>query len=65
METALVSALVGAQMAQVQFAAAAAMLRMNADAAQSAAKVIDAAQQNMDRLAQAAAGLGQNLDITV
>jgi hypothetical protein len=27
-------------------------------------QVLDAAQQNMDRLANAAAGIGQNLDIS-
>ena len=41
------------------------MLRMNADAAQSVVKLIDAAQQNMDRLANVAAGIGENLDISV
>ena len=61
---ALASAFVGAQMAQVQMAFAAKMLRMNADAAQSVVQVIDAAQQNMDRLANVAAGIGGNLDIT-
>jgi hypothetical protein len=61
---ALASAFVGAQMAQVQMAVAAKMLRMNADAAASVVQVIDAAQQNMDRLANVAAGIGGNLDVT-
>ncbi len=61
----LVSALIGARMGQVQMAVAAKMLKMNADAAQSAGQIIDAAQQNMDRLANVAAGVGQNLDISV
>jgi hypothetical protein len=61
---ALASAFVGAQMAQVQMAVAAKMLRMNADAAASIVQVIDAAQQNMDRLANVAAGVGGNLDVT-
>jgi hypothetical protein len=60
----LVSAFIAARMGQVQLAAAAKMLRMNADAAQSAGKIIDAAQQNMDRLANVAAAVGANLDIS-
>jgi len=54
----------GAQMGQVQMAMAAKMLRMNADAAASIAQVIDAAQQNMTSLANVAAGVGQNLNIS-
>jgi hypothetical protein len=61
---ALASAFVGANMAQVQMAVAAKMLRMNADSAASIVKVIDAAQQNMDRLANVAAGVGGNVDVT-
>ena len=61
---ALASAFVGAQMAQVQLAVAAKMLRMNADMASSVVQVIDAAQQNMDRLANVAAGIGGNLDVS-
>ena len=61
---ALASAFVGAQMAQVQMAVAARMLRMNADAAASIVQVIDAAQENMNRLANVAAGIGGNLDVT-
>jgi hypothetical protein len=45
---ALAAALIGAKTAQVQLAVAAKMLRMNADAAASAVKVIEAAQQNME-----------------
>ena len=40
-------------------AAAAMMMRMNADAAKSVVQVIDAAQQNMH------AGIGQNVNISV
>jgi hypothetical protein len=65
MDLSLVSALVGARMGQVQLAAAAKMLRMNADAAQSLVKVVDAAQQHMARLANVAAGIGTNVDIIV
>jgi len=59
----LVSALAGAQTGAVQMAIAAKMLRMNADAAAQAAQVLQAAQQNMQSLANVAAGVGQNLNI--
>ena len=61
----LAAAMVGAQLGRVQCAAAARMMKMNADNAASIVQVIEAAQQNLDQLAKAAAGLGQNLDITV
>jgi hypothetical protein len=63
--TSLAAAMAGAQMSAVQMALAAKMLRMNADAAASVAQVIDAAQQNMQSLTDATAGLGQNIDIRV
>jgi hypothetical protein len=44
---------------------AAKMMRMNADADTSVAKLIDSAQQNLQQLANAAAGLGQNVDISI
>ncbi len=61
----LVAAMAGAQASAAQMALAAKMVRMNADAAASVAQVIDAAQQNIQHLADAAAGLGQNIDIRV
>jgi anthranilate phosphoribosyltransferase len=61
----LAAALVGAQASQAQMAAAAMMMRMNADAAKSVVQVIDAAQQNMQSLANVAAGIGQNMNISV
>ena len=61
----LASAFIGASIGQVQLAVAGKMLRMSADAAQSAVKLIDAAQQSMDRLANVAAGVGGNLDVSV
>jgi len=64
-ETGLASAFIAARMGQVQLAVAAKMLRMNADAAQSIVQVIDAAQQNLDRLANVATGIGGNLDVSV
>ena len=54
---ALASAFVGAKIAEAQMAVAARMLRINADAAASVVQAIDAAQQNMDRLANVAAAL--------
>lgn len=63
--TSLVSAMSGAQMGRVQMILAAKMLKMNADAAGSVAQLLDAAQQNMQSLANAAEGVGQNLDISV
>jgi anthranilate phosphoribosyltransferase len=63
--TSLAAALVGVQASQAQMAAAAMMMRMNADAAKSVVQVIDAAQQNMQSLANVAAGVGQNVNISV
>jgi anthranilate phosphoribosyltransferase len=62
--TSLVTAMVGAQMSQMQMAAAAFMMRMNADAAASVVQVIDAAQQNIQSLANVAAGVGQIVNIS-
>lgn len=61
----LAAAMVAAQMSRVQMAAAATMMRMNADAANSVVQVVQAAEQNASQLANAAAGLGQNLNISV
>ena len=61
----LAAAMVGAQTGRLQLAAAAKMLKMNADNAASIVQVIEAAQKNAAQLMDAAAGLGQNLDITV
>lgn len=62
--TALATAFIGAKAAEVQMAVAAKMLKMNADSAKSVVQVIEAAQENLDRLANVAAGIGQNLDIS-
>jgi len=63
--TSLVAAMVGAQMSDVQMAMAAKMLRMNADAAGAIVQVLEAAQQNLNNLANVAAGVGQNVNISV
>lgn len=63
--TALATAFVGAQTSQVQMAAAARMMKMNADAQASIIQVIEAAQENMQTVAATAAGIGEILDISV
>ena len=63
--TSLATAFVGAQMGQAQMAVAAFMLRMNAQNAASVVQVIDAAQQNMNNVANIAAGIGLNVNISV
>ena len=59
----IAAAFVGAQAAELQTAAAAKMLRMNADASADVAKLLEAARQNFNRLANVAGGIGGNLDI--
>lgn len=61
-ETGLATAFIGAKTAQLQMAAAAKMMKMNAQSQEAVAKVIEAAQENMKSLV--AAGLGGNLDIS-
>ena len=60
----LATALAGAQMSSAQMAVAAKRARMNADNAASIVEVLNAAQRNMASLANVAAGVGQNLNIT-
>ena len=60
----IAAAFVAAQASQLQTAVAAKMLRMNADASANVVKLLDAAQQNLNRLANVAGGVGGNLDIT-
>jgi hypothetical protein len=62
--TSIAAAMAGAQMSSVQMAIAAKMLRMNADSASAIVQVLDAAQKNIANLANVAAGVGQNLNIT-
>ena len=54
----IAAALVGAQMGDVQMAVAAKMLRMNADNASAIVQVLDAAQKNLQSLANVAEGVG-------
>ncbi len=60
----IATAFVRQQASQFQTAAAAKMMKMNADGAQAIAQLLDAAAQNATK-AMTAAGIGQNLDITV
>jgi predicted signal transduction protein with EAL and GGDEF domain len=57
--------MIAARVGEVQLAVAAKLLRMDAQAAASAAKLIDAAEANVDRLANVAAGIGANLDLSI
>jgi hypothetical protein len=61
---ALASALAGARVAQLQIAVAARLLRMEGESVAAVAEVIEAAQDNVNRLAGVAAGVGANLDLT-
>jgi len=65
MDTSLISAFLGAQTGMIQLAVAARLERMTADNSSSVVKLIDAAQQNFNSLANAAAGIGANLDVTL
>ena len=65
MDTSLIAAAIGAQAAMTQLAVANSMLKMNSDNAASVVKLIDSAQQNMNSLANVAAGVGTNLNISV
>ena len=60
----IATAFVAQQSGQLQTAVAAKMLRMNADASADIAKLLEAAQQNFNRLANVGGGIGGNLDIT-
>ena len=62
-DAALVSALLGARLGQAQLAVAGRMLRINGDTAAAAVKLVAAAQQSMDRLANVAAGIGTSSQV--
>jgi hypothetical protein len=61
----IAASFIAAQVAELQTAMAAKMIKMNADQGANAVKLIDAAQQNMNSLANVGTGVGQNLNITV
>ncbi len=61
---ALVTALMAANKAQLQYAVAAKVMQSSPDGAQNALQIINAADDNAGQLANAARGLGQNIDIS-
>jgi hypothetical protein len=61
----IAAAFIASQVAELQTAMAAKMVKMNADQGANATKLLDAAQQNMKSLSNVASGIGQNLNITV
>jgi hypothetical protein len=58
---ALAAAFAGASTAKLQIAAAAEMMKMNADAQGAVVQVLEAAQENMKALV--AAGIGGNMSV--
>ena len=60
----IAAALVASQMSIVQMAVAAKMLRMGSDNASAIVQVLDAAQKNLQSLANVAEGVGRNLNIS-
>ncbi len=56
--------MVGAQAADTKMSLAAIMLKMNASAAGAIADVLEKASQNLDSLANAGPGVGQNVNIS-
>ena len=60
----LVKAILGAQTGMMQLAVAAKLARMKADQGASVAKLIDAAQQSIAPLANVAANIGTNVDVS-
>jgi hypothetical protein len=63
MDTSLISALIGAQVGQLQLAVAARLARMDPQSGSSVAKLLDAAKQSLAPLANVPAGLGTNLNV--
>ena len=61
----IATSLAAARAGQTQQILAAKMMKMNAEAAQSIVTMLDAAQQNLEQLAAAPAGMGANVDIRV
>ena len=62
---ALAAAFIAASAGQFQLAVAGKMLAQNLNSDRSAVQLIDAAQQNIDRLTNVSAGIGTNVDLTV
>jgi hypothetical protein len=64
MDTSLITAFLGAQTGMVQLAVAASLARTNTDNSPSVTQLIGAAQQGVNSLANVAAGIGTNLDVS-
>ena len=62
--TSLITAMIGAQTGMAQLAVAASLARMDANDSSSLTQLVDAAQQSVNSLANVAAGIGTNLDVS-
>jgi hypothetical protein len=59
----LAAAMIGAQAGRTQMAVAAKIMKMSINSEASVLQLLQAGQQSAGQLANAAAGLGQNVDI--
>ena len=64
MDASVISAVLGAQAGNARVDLAAKFMRMNADSSQAIAQMVEAAAQNTSSLANVAAGVGTNLDVS-
>jgi hypothetical protein len=64
MDPAIIASVVAATAGQTQLGLAQKMVAMNLDAGRSIVKLIDSAQQSMNRLANVGPGIGANVDMT-
>jgi len=64
MDLSLVSALLGAQAGNTQLNLAVDLMRMNADSDRAVVQLLNAAAPNVNSLANVAAGIGTNLNIS-
>jgi len=64
MDMSLISALLGAQAGNTQINLATDLMRMNADSSRAVVQLLDTAVQNGNSLANVAAGVGTNLNIS-
>ena len=64
MDMSLIGAILGAQAGAGRLGVALDMVRMNADSGKAIAQMLDAANQSANGLANVAAGIGANLDIS-
>jgi hypothetical protein len=60
----LVSALISAQVGEMQLAVAGRLAQTQPQSESSVTQLLDAAQQNFNPLANVAAGIGANLDVS-